>query len=513
VRTALGASRRRVATQLFAEALVLSSLASALGLTIAALGFDVLRDLLTGGGEGIPFWVSFSLSPALIVYVAGLAVLAAGIVGVVPALKATGRGVQSNLQQLSSRVSGMRLGSTWTGLIVFQVAVAVGVLPYALWGGGRLSRSATAEPDYAIDAFLQASVSIESSQPAPPADSAEHDAARAARFAAGLERLVARLEAQPQVAGVALASSYPGNEAYYHRMQLEGVEESVPAWINYIDADLLSVFDVPILAGRGFVAADAASGSNTALVDRIFADEVLGGGNVVGRRIRHVARGSDGSTAPGEWLEIVGVVPAFTPPPAFEDVAPKLYRPLAHAPAAGAVQLAVRTKPGTPPASFTGTVREIARVIDPALQVRELRSAAESDRLLRKGLLSMAIGIAAITGSVLLLSAAGIYAMMSFTVASRRREIGIRSALGAAPRRVLAGVFRRAGAQLGAGVLAGLALAEAIPRLGGGSFFAGEGMFTLIPVVTIVLAIGLLAAFGPARRGLAIQPIEALRED
>ena len=107
----------------------------------------------------------------------------------------------------------------------------------------------------------------------------------------------------------------------------------------------------------------------------------------------------------------------------------------------------------------------------------------------------------------------GLYAMMSFTVASRRREIGIRAALGAAPRRVLSGIFKRASAQLGAGVVAGLLIAEAIPRLDGGSFFAGEGAIMLPVVAGIVMAIGLLAALGPARRGLAIQPTEALRQE
>lgn len=512
VRTALGASRRRVVTQLFAEALVLSLVASFIGVTIAALGFDVIRDLLTGG-EGVPFWVDFSLSPALVAYVACLAVLAAAIVGIVPALKATGRAVQGNLQQISTRGSRMQLGRTWTALIVAQVAVAVAVLPYALWGGGRLIRSGAARPDYAIEQFLQASLSIErESSPAP--DSAADETALATRFATSVTEVARRIEAEPEVAGVALATSYPGNEAYFDRMEVEAGGTRVHAWINHVDPRLFDAFDVPILAGRGFTEADAAPGSNAVIVDRAFADEVLGGANVVGRRIRRRGDARDESRdRAGPWLEIVGVVPAFTPPPPFEDVAPKLYRPLHLADAAVTAQLAVRTRPGTPPAAFLGRLRGIARSVDPALRVSELRTAGEADRLLRKGLLSMAIGIVAVTGSVLLLSAAGIYAMMSFTVASRRREIGIRSALGASPRSVLAGVFKRAGLQLGAGVLAGLALAEAVPRLGGGSFFAGEGMLTLLPVAAIVLAVGLLSALGPARRGLAIQPIEALREE
>jgi hypothetical protein len=296
-------------------------------------------------------------------------------------------------------------------------------------------------------------------------------------------------------------------------MQVEGGGRSVPAWTNSIDPGLLDVFDVPILAGRGFTPADAAPGSNTVIVDRAFADAVSAGGNVVGRRVRERILEDDGSAAPDAWLEIVGVVPAFTPPPPFENVAPKIYRPLSLAWRRDPVRLAIRVRPGTAPAELLGRVREVARSVDPALRVGQLTTAAEADRLLRKGLLSLALGIGALTASVLLLSAAGIYAMMSFTVTRRRREIGIRAALGATPRQVLAGVFKRAGAQLGLGVAAGLLLAESVPRVQGGSFFAGEGMLTLVPVIAIVLAIGMLAALGPARRGLAIQPIEALRED
>ena len=115
--------------------------------------------------------------------------------------------------------------------------------------------------------------------------------------------------------------------------------------------------------------------------------------------------------------------------------------------------------------------------------------------------------------SVLLLSAAGIYAMMSFTVARRRREIGIRAALGADARRILAGIFRRAAAQLAAGVALGLTVAATLDWLGDGTLTGGNTLLLLPSVVAVMTIVGLVAAVAPARRGLAVQPVEALRDE
>lgn len=136
---------------------------------------------------------------------------------------------------------------------------------------------------------------------------------------------------------------------------------------------------------------------------------------------------------------------------------------------------------------------------------------------------TVALTVAATTLSVLLLSAAGIYAMLSFTVARRRREIGIRVALGADSRRIVSSIFARASAQLGAGVAVGLIVALAVEVatnglvMGGGLSPANGGLrgaVVLMPIVAvIVMVVGLLAALGPARRGLAVEPTEALRDD
>ena len=248
----------------------------------------------------------------------------------------------------------------------------------------------------------------------------------------------------------------------------------------------------------------------------MFAERFLGGGPVLGRRVRLLDRrsgGEPGDVEAGPWLEIVGVVPDFAVQLSdFDPADPKLYLPMALARAPTVLNLAVRIRGGSAPA-FAGRLRDIAAAVDPALQLHELQSAADVERQARQALLFLALGIAAVTASVLLLSATGIYAMMSFTVARRRREIGIRAALAADPRRILTGVFARASAQLGAGVLSGLVLAAAVDRVVGGGPLEGKGVVLLPVVAALMMAVGLLAALGPARRGLAVQPTEALREE
>ena len=120
--------------------------------------------------------------------------------------------------------------------------------------------------------------------------------------------------------------------------------------------------------------------------------------------------------------------------------------------------------------------------------------------------------LASVTACVLMLSSAGIYALMSITVSQRRREIGIRMALGADPRRLVASIFSRALGQLAAGAALGMALAVVLERSSGSSLMGGNEAIVLPVVALFMMVVGTLAAVGPARRSLRIEPTEALRE-
>jgi putative ABC transport system permease protein len=345
------------------------------------------------------------------------------------------------------------------------------------------------------------------------ADSMPHDPAGVARFVARGEELLRRLRAEPGVTGVTFASQLPGYP--FRRIETERGETQW-AFIQQVSPEFFGVMDVRVTAGRDFVDADAQADARAGagvIVNRVFAQRVLGSGNVIGRRVRMLSLDNNGNSgesperADGPWLEVIGVVPDFTTQGDLEPPHARLYTAASVATLNSPVTIRVRVR-GLSPLVFASRLRELAAAVDPTLQLHDVRTAEDAERQVRRSLGLIAAAITAVVVSVVLLSAAGIYAMMSFTVVRRRREIGIRSALGADPRRLLASIFARAGGQLSVGVLIGLTLALVVQGP-----IDGKGWF-LLPLVGVIMAVvGLVAAIGPARQGLAIPPTEALRDE
>jgi hypothetical protein len=217
------------------------------------------------------------------------------------------------------------------------------------------------------------------------------------------------------------------------------------------------------------------------------------------------------ATTADEWYQIVGVVgdfPTFPTTPG-SNGSPTVY----HAMAPGDVEtitLSLRFS-GSIPAGFIPRFREIAAEVDPAMQVRRVVPLVEFYDGTRSLWRFLAWGIGLVTASVLALSTAGIYALMSFTVAQRAREIGIRKAVGALPYQLLLSIFGRATRQLALGLLIGSLLSCAISMSVDASVGRAAGL--LITVAAIMLAVGVLATLGPARRSLRTPASDALRAD
>ena len=506
VRSALGASRRRILGQLFSEALALTALGAAAGLGLARYALDVIQSL--NEQDGLPYWVTFELSPITVVFALGLAVLSALIMGVLPGLKATRVGLTAHLHELHGR-SGTRLGATWTMLIVAQVAIAVAVLPAAVFVASRVVRMELTGAGFPVESIVAGYVGL---GPEAPRESD--------RLAVLQRELLTRLAAEPGVTGVAFSSGMPGFAAtrtirFQDGVRVRagkdyipdvGITDALLPSMTRISVEAFDTYGVGILAGRDFVAADV--GTTNVIVNRSFVETYLPEPNALGLLFRYES--SNPNAAP-VWHQIVGVVRDF---PAFplnfqRESEPTIYHPAGFGDITRPL-VAVRFAGDVPP-TFINRFRDIGAEVDPALQLTDVGVMADLYVTLRTALRSLAWAATLVTASVLLLSAAGIYALMSFTVAQRRREIGIRMALGAPPQRVMRNVFGRATWQVAAGVVVGSLLSA-------GSFAAvGLGVMGALPLLLAVAAlmalVALLATVGPTRRGLRIQAIEALRAD
>jgi hypothetical protein len=293
---------------------------------------------------------------------------------------------------------------------------------------------------------------------------------------------------------------------------------------NCVDVNFFRAFDVPILAGRGFEPADVApAGAGPAeppeggavVVNQSFAQWIFGG-DALGRRIRYAGRSRGAAlwnVESGRWYEIVGIVRDFPAgvSPGMRGSQLRLY----HAVAPGQVQpvnIALRVRGGAP-STFARRLPEVAAAVHPDLHLRNILSMDEAlrkEQWIRR--LEAAV-FAAVSLSVLMLSAAGIYALMSFTVSQRRKEIGIRMALGADRTRIVAGIFSRALGQLGVGAALGVASAAMLVKATGDNFVRANAAVVLPALAFFMMAVGFLAALGPARRCLGIEPTQALKEE
>jgi predicted permease len=529
-RHALGGSRARIVCQLFIESLVLTAAAAGAALLLLRVVSVLVAGRLQNIPGGPPFWMTFGVSYRTLLFVAVLALVGAAVSGLLPALQATKRLSRLGAGALAGR-SSVRLGATWTTLVTAQVAFSVGVLPLAAELAWGTLRTGVVGPGFAAEEFATARVTLEGGRFLPDADddaprrmASEAQAERRQRaviFGQRQRELTRRLLADPGIFGVAAALQPPGEEPWVF-VDIEGrdVPNAVdflngrpPGFLarwNSVDTAFFHLYQVPDLAGRRFTEGDVDADSDAVIVNRNFAETIAPGGNPLGRRFRYVgAAGGERLQGPeaDRWYEVVGVVGNL---PVTTDA-----RVAYHAAAPGQIHpahLQLRLRGG--PAGLAERLGNVAASVDPELHVDQVRTLAEIYREHRFGDNLGAILIGAVTGSLLLLSAAGLYALTAFAVAQRRREIGIRSALGAQPVRLVEAVFRRVFWQIGAGSGVGMAAAYLAGRYVPIEQVGGLPIPGIIPgAAALMLLVGVLASLGPARRGLRIDPIEALRHE
>jgi putative ABC transport system permease protein len=499
VRNALGASRGRIVTQLFIEALVLAGIAAILGLAVARVVLRYGVSLLDANGA-IPFWIDNSLSATTVLYAAGLTLFGASIVGVLPALRITKVNVQEALRSESAAGAGLRFGGFWTTVIVVQVAITVALLPLAAGGVFESNRFRQRADGIGAQHYLTARVGIDREDHLMDSD------AFAARARGRLDELERRVGGEPGVERVTFADRLPVEDQFKYRIEVDptgGAPETAlrTSTLVHVSRGFFDAFGSSVIAGRDFEPLDYQTG-RVMIVNQSFTRYVLGDRNPIGQRIRIVA-GEDERVGGDTWYEVVGMVNDFGWQLPLPHEQSAMYRP--RLPAVGVdATMAMRVRD---PQAFAMRLRTIAADVDPMIRltdVQPLTDVGGSEAAINWTLTTVAWLISFV---VLLLSATGIHALMSFTVARRTREIGIRVALGAPPGRIVAGIFTRAFLQIGAGVLAGSAVAALV------GFGSIRQLLLLLAADVIMLIVGLTASVVPLRRALRIDPTTALRAE
>ena len=511
VRHALGASRARVIAQIVTEGLVLALAAAVLGLVVAqtTVRYAWARaSQLTG--EDLPFWVDLRLEPVTVAYALLLALVAAALIGLLPALKATGGSVLRGLQGITGTGGTMKFGGIWSFIVGAQVACTLLFVPAAV---GIYTTSVQNRPQWTAfptERYLTFHLRMDT-EALTGERGVLDDVQIGARRALAYEAFASQLREQPGVTHVAHGDRLPTTSPEWVAVEMEQ-DGAPPARLrgNFeggfamaaVGAGYHEAFGAKIVAGRGLRAADAGAPNGPVVVNQAFMRVV--GRNPVGARVRTLQGGSERESGP--WHEIVGVVTDLWTVPADWGGAAYVYRAASTAeldPVAVAVRVAGDAAPLAP------RVAALARQVDAGLQLRDIATLQETVAQQQAG------GIGGVViGSILLVavvfSAAGLYALMAVAVARRTREIGIRIALGANPRHVLRSVFARAGRQLGGGIIAGNSLVLLLAWRA--DSLTVDLLVSSMSTSVIMAAVGVLACAAPASRALRVQPTEALRQ-
>jgi putative ABC transport system permease protein len=490
VRTALGAARSRVVGQLFVEVLLLGSIAAVIGLASAQAALRYLERTIVP----LPFWVTFEPSPRVMAFVVALTLLVSAVSGLWPALRVTRHDLRNTLQAGRGFAMG-GFGRVGAALMIVEIALSVALLNGAVTMARAFDGLSNDIPALPVGQILTAQMGRISSPEVRDqivAAAAQLPGVEAAGSASLLPRLFARIS-RVAVEPLAGEPERPPQSAPSHR----------------VGNGFLETIGARVVSGRLFTAADFLPGAvPVVVVNEPFVQKFLGGRNPIGRRIRVEGRGTVEDPEP--WREIVGVVPDLGLSVGDPLLAGGFYV------AGGDEQLhfiALRTRGN--PLSLVGPLRKAVAGVSPDLQLDEFMPLEDVSIAERAFLAGVASALTAMGGMALLLSIVGIYALLSFMVTRRTREIGIRVALGATSRQVVTTIVGGALAYLAVGGLFGTALGIATDQLKAFVLISvpEPGIWMPLTIFMTLALAGATACWLPARRALGIRPSEALKAD
>ena len=505
VRAAIGAGRGRLIAQVLTESLVLCVAGGIAGIGLAYLMIKAAVPLF---GSSIPATASVSLDLRVLGFSAAVAIGISLVVGLLPALQISSRAggglLTASARGASSRERGRRL------IVVAEVAMSLILVC------GALLMLKSLQNLQRIDAGVRMRNVITMS--ADLSLSGYPDQASAARF---IEEVGDRLRALPGVERAAVSTDVPLlGVRQGDSMGIPGTEDSVGVRFKRVDPEYFATLDIPLIAGRGFARYDRAGAPRVVVVNETLARRLaerlkLGEAKtVVGRTFRLVSPGYEnrGQTGKVGDVEVVGVIRdervsdlgSITPDVVYVSIAQSPRRE---------IKLIVSTLGEA--AGMVPQIREAVHALDPRLPLGEIRTMEEVKQLTLSGRTEPTWIIGSFAIVAVLLAALGFYGVLSHAVNQRRREIGIRMALGARAADVLAQVFRNAAAMIAAGLAAGLLGAFGLARLVKSLLFEVSAFDPVVLTVATgtMIVIGLLATLVPAGRAARVDPVSALRAD
>lgn len=498
VRLALGASRWRLAWQVLLEGAWLAVLAMVVALPLAALGVDGMR---RGLPPSVLRWVAghefLRLDWAVLGVTAVLSTGATLLFSIMPALNASRAALAESLRQ-GSRTTTVSRSRRWTGTVLAAGQVA---LTLALVAGSTLILGAVHAAVDGVLGFDKRHV-MTASLTLPEQPYAEAEKRR--QFAA---RVLDRMRGMPAVQSASLVTFLPYNGGSSSRpIHPEGTAlteaEVRRADFQRVTPDYFASLRIPILEGRGLAEEDRDGTRQVALVSRSFADRYWPGQPAVGRRFR---TGTD-----GPWLEVVGVTGDIMHDWFLNQRRPTFYRPFAQDPS---WTMAFVARTGGDPLNLAGELRRAIAAADPDQPVQDLRTMEQviADKV--GGIDYLARGLAIMGGMALLLALTGVYSLIAYMASRRIQEFGVRVALGATRRQLIALTVQHALVITGLGLAAGGILAVLVGRIMATVLF-GLVSIDYGTIALIALSIGataLAAGYLPARRAANLDPTEALR--